>query len=399
MNDKRPILSVTEITRRLKQVVETAFSGVLIQGELSNVKFHTSGHLYFTLKDEGAQMSAVMWRSRVGGLQFTPEDGMKVVVSGRITVYEVRGNYQVDVSTMRPLGIGELQIAFEKLKKKLEAEGLFDATHKRPLPPYPQRIGIVTSSTGAALQDILKVLRRRFPSVEVVLRPAKVQGAGAAADIAAAIDDLNRFGSIDTMIVGRGGGSLEDLWPFNEEIVARAIYGSGIPIVSAVGHEVDFTIADFVADLRAPTPSAAASMVVPDRSALLEILRNNWYTMQNSMMAAVESHRRNIQHLLKSYSFNRPLDLVRQSGQHLDELVKSVHLSVGHSIELVRVRTGELNRRLRALDPELVLKRGFTIVYKDGSIVPSGSMLNPPDVIDVRFRDGKVRATVSEART
>ncbi len=263
MTTEKQVLSVSDITRQIKNSLELRFPRVWIQGEISNFKRHTSGHLYFTLKDEGAQISATMWRSRAGTLLFGPEDGMKVIARGGITVYPPRGSYQIDVDQLTPLGVGELQIAFERLKQKLVAEGLFDEGRKRPLPELPSRIGIITSETGAALHDIRTVLNRRFPAIEVLLIPVRVQGPGAAEEIASAVKDMNRYGKIDVMIVGRGGGSLEDLWAFNEEIVARAIYASEIPVVSAVGHEIDFTIADFVADLRAPTPSAAAEMVVP----------------------------------------------------------------------------------------------------------------------------------------
>src|SRR5450830_1303089 len=262
MAEEKNILSVTEITHRIKGVLEMGFSEVWVQGEISNCKNHSSGHLYFTLKDGSASLSAVMWRSRVAQLLFRPNDGMKVIVWGNITVYEPRGNYQIDCLQIQPVGIGELQLAFDRLKQKLSAEGLFDEAHKKPLPEYPEKIGIVTSPTGAAIQDMLNILARRFPALEVIVAPVKVQGIGAAEEIAEAIQDLNSLSDIDVIIVGRGGGSLEDLWAFNEEVVARAIYSSRIPIVSAVGHEIDFSISDFVADLRAPTPSAAAELVV-----------------------------------------------------------------------------------------------------------------------------------------
>ncbi|MBI4546997.1 MAG: exodeoxyribonuclease VII large subunit, partial [Ignavibacteriae bacterium] len=245
MNPEAKILTVSELTRRIKSVLETGFLDVSVQGEISNCKLHSSGHLYFTLKDESSQLQAVMWRGRVMNLFFTPQDGMKVIARGNITVYEVRGIYQIDVLQLQPLGTGELQLAFERLKQKLAAEGLFAPEHKKPLPGYPARIGIVTSPTGAAIQDILSIISRRNPAVEVILYPVRVQGSGAAEEIATAIRDFDRYGEIDVMIVGRGGGSLEDLWAFNEEIVARAIYDSKIPIISAVGHEIDFTIADF----------------------------------------------------------------------------------------------------------------------------------------------------------
>ena len=389
------LLTVTEITRRIKQRLESGFPSVSVQGEVSNFKRHTSGHLYFTLKDETAQISAVMWRSRAAILSFLPEDGMKIIVNGRLTVYEVRGNYQIEVGSMRPLGVGELQLAFEYLKRKLAAEGLFDSDHKKPLPEFPEHIGIVTSPTGAALQDMLNVLRRRFPAVDVILRSVRVQGSGAAEDVASAIDEFNAFAHVDLLIVARGGGSLEDLWAFNEEVVARAIYRSRIPVVSAVGHEIDFTIADFVADLRAPTPSAAAELVVRDRLALLDIVKENWYTLHDRTLEMLRYRKENILHLLKSYSFNKPIDLLRQFSQRVDELDRSLAGGIEHRFALVKATAESLRHRALALDPNLVLKRGYTIVYKDERIIGSSKALDSYDAIDIKFHDGTVRSTVS----
>jgi exodeoxyribonuclease VII large subunit len=398
MKTDQPILTVSEITRRVKQVLEGGFAGIVVQGELSNLKIHTSGHMYFTLKDESAQIAGVMWRSRVGSISFVPEDGMKVVVSGRITVYEPRGAYQIDASSMRPLGVGELQAAFEKLKQKLSAEGLFDASRKKPLPEFPQRIGIVTSETGAAFRDMIAVFRRRFPAVTLVLRPTRVQGVGAAQDIADAIAEFNRFGGTDLLIVGRGGGSLEDLWAFNEEVVARAIAASGIPIVSAVGHEIDFTIADFVADLRAPTPTAAAELAVRDRAALLEILSESVYTMRDNVASIVRDRRRRILHLLESYAFNRPIDLFRQRSQRFDEITRVLQSSTEHLFALTRSRTTALQQRIASLNPRQVLKRGYAMVVREGSIISSSGVLHPDDLIDVEFHDGSVRSRVVERK-
>ena len=388
-------LSVSEITRRIKQNLESGFSSVSIQGQLSNFKRHTSGHLYFTLKDEGAQISAVLWRSRAHTLSFEPDDGMKVMVTGRITVYEVRGNYQIEVGSMRPLGVGELQMAFEYLKRKLAAEGLFDIEHKRPLPEYPERIGIITSPTGAALHDMLNVLRRRFPGVEVVLRPARVQGAGSAEEVVRALDEFNEYGDVDVLILARGGGSLEDLWTFNEETVARAIYRSTVPVVSAVGHEIDFTIADFVADLRAPTPSAAAELVVRDRFALLDIVRGNSYTLNDTMLEMLRYRKENILHLLKSHSFNKPVDQLRQFSQRVDELERSMGGHIGHAMAIVKANAESLRHRIIALDPTLVLKRGYALVQKEGRIVGSSKLLESKDEIEIRFHDGIVPSKVS----
>ncbi|MCZ6775778.1 MAG: exodeoxyribonuclease VII large subunit [Ignavibacteria bacterium] len=395
MNVTQDVLTVTEVTRRIKQLLETSFPSATIAGEISNFKRHTSGHIYFTLKDENAQIAAVLWRSRAERLLMSPEDGMKVIVSGRITVYEVRGNYQIEVLSIRPFGVGEFQMAFEYLKRKLAAEGLFDPEHKKPLPEYPERIGIVTSPTGAALQDTLNILRRRMPSVELILIPVRVQGPGAAEEIANAIYEFTEYGRVDVLIVARGGGSLEDLWAFNEEIVARAIYASKIPVVSAIGHEIDFTIADFVADLRAPTPSAAAELVVRDGAVLLDNVRDSWHTIRESMLNMLNHHKGNIRHLLKSYSFNKPIDLLHQFSQRIDEVDRGMAASVAHRFAMIKMNARALHLRLAALDPQLTLKRGYTIVYKDHEIIDSSKLLHAEDVIDIKFQDGDVRSTVS----
>jgi len=387
-------LTITEVTRRIKLALESGFPALQVVGEVSNFKHHSSGHLYFTLKDEGAQLSAVMWRSRVPSLTFSPEDGMKVVATGRISVYEVRGSYQIDVSTLRPMGTGDLQMAFERLKEKLGAEGLFDLSRKKVLPRYPMRIGVITSPTGAVLHDIKHVLDRRFPAVQLVLAPARVQGAGAADDIAQAIRDLNRLGGLDILILARGGGSLEDLWPFNEEKVARAIAASHVPVVSAVGHEVDVTIADFVADLRAPTPTAAAEMVVRDRAAILELLRNSCYTMHESLSSRLRHRREHIRHLLKSHALNRPVDLLHRHSQHVDELNRSMSTAVTHRSALAETRARALIDRLAALDPQRVLRRGYAIVRREGTVVASCTDVRPRDRVDITFHDGAVSSIV-----
>ena len=394
MTPEQQVLTVSDITRQIKMSLEQRFTRVWVQGEISNFKRHTSGHLYFTLKDEGAQISAAVWRSRATTLLFEPEDGMKVIARGGITVYPPRGNYQIDVDQLTPLGIGELQIAFERLKKKLAAEGLFDEERKKALPTYPASIGIITSETGAALQDMRTVLGRRFPSVEVVFIPVRVQGAGAAEEIAQAIREMNRFGNVDVVIVGRGGGSLEDLWAFNEEIVARAIYDSKVPIVSAVGHETDFTIADFVADLRAPTPSAAAEMVVPDRLEVLEVIRNYEYTMRQSLLQRVAASRERIGSLVSSYAFNRPKDMLREYVQRIDELQRAMALSVSHAAQYRVNAVESLTKRLGALSPAGVLKRGYAIVRKQGVPVTRAVQLAHNDEASIEFQDGTIKTKV-----
>ncbi|HTY38697.1 MAG TPA: exodeoxyribonuclease VII large subunit [Bacteroidota bacterium] len=390
MPQENAVITVTEITRQIKMSLEQRFPKVWVQGEISNFKRHTSGHLYFTLKDEGAQLSAAMWRSRVAGLLVAPEDGMKVIVRGSITVYPPRGSYQIDVEQITPVGIGELQMAFEKLKKKLAAEGLFDEGRKRPLPPFPQRIGIVTSETGAALQDMRTVLSRRFPCVEVVLAPVRVQGAGAAEEIVEALREMNRVGGVDLIIVGRGGGSLEDLWAFNEEPVARAIAASAVPVVSAVGHEIDFTIADFVADLRAPTPSAAAELVVPDRRELLEVIGNNEYTMRQSLQQMIDGNRERIRGMLTSYAFNRPRDLIREFMQRVDEIAREIGVKLAHRYERGTMNVESLTKRLLSVSPSNILHRGYAIVRKGEHVVTNAKELKPRDEAVIVFHDGKV---------
>ncbi|HUI66298.1 MAG TPA: exodeoxyribonuclease VII large subunit [Bacteroidota bacterium] len=387
-------LTVTELTRRIKQVLELGFPQLSVQGEVSNLKHHSSGHVYFTLKDEGAQLSCVLWRSRAASMRFLPEDGLKIVAGGRLSVYEVRGSYQLDVQSIRPVGAGELQAAFERLKKKLAEEGLFKEARKRPLPRFPLRIGLITSPTGAVLHDMMNVFRRRFPSLEVILSAVRVQGAGASEEIARALDEFNEFGPPDVVILARGGGSLEDLWPFNEESVARAIARSRAPVVSAVGHETDFTIADFVADLRAPTPSAAAELVVPDRRELLENVSDSWYRMHQAVEDILRSQKERIRHLLESYAFNRPIDLLRQHSQRVDELNRAIHRVSAHVLSLTMARCEALARRLQALDPKLTLRRGYAIIRKEGRIVGSAKRLAPRDEIEVEFHDGTIESTI-----
>jgi len=391
--DKR-VLSVSELTRMIKQSLESGFSRVWLQGEISNCKRHSSGHWYFTLKDENSQISALMWKSRAEGLLFVPTDGMKVQARGAITVYPPRGNYQIDVFQLLPVGVGELQMAFERLKQKLLEEGLFDQSRKKELPRYPERVGVITSPTGAVLQDIRSVLRRRAPSLEVIVMPVRVQGPGAAEEIAGAIGAMNRFGGIDVLIVGRGGGSLEDLWPFNEEVVARAIAASAIPVISAVGHEIDFSIADFVADLRAPTPSVAAELVIQDRVDLVEIVGNIHYTMQQRVQDRIETLREQMKRLLLSYAFNRPRDLVLQWSQRMDELDKSLSLAATHLIESAHERHVSFEKRLESLSPRNVVQRGYAIVKKDRRIITTAGELSDGDLTDIQFKDDSVAARV-----
>lgn len=390
--------TVTELTREIKFLLESSIPEIWLQGEISNFTHHSSGHMYFSLKDENAQISCVMWRSRNQTLFFTPQDGMKVIVRGRITVYEKRGNYQLEIMQIQPAGVGELQLAFEQLKNRLREEGLFSPEYKKPLPPYPERIGIVTSPTGAAIRDMITILHRRFPSVEIILNPVRVQGEGAATEIAQAIDEFNQYGKVDVLIVGRGGGSLEDLWAFNEEVVARAVFRSEIPVISAVGHEVDFSICDFVADLRAPTPSAAAELVVRSREELLEILRKDLKKMTDSLSEGVEYRREKLQNMMSSYAFRQPLDLVMQHFQRLDEIQRSLNNSILHKTELCREMVNGLTKRLSLLEHRNVLKRGYSLCFRrsDGKLIKKALDLEVRDEIEIDFYEGKALGTVDE---
>ncbi len=322
--DADRILKVKDLNRVAKELLERSFPLVMVEGEISNFKRHMpSGHLYFTLKDDEAQVRVVMWRSDAVRLRFEISDGMKMIVKGKVSLYESRGDFQLYAISMVPAGQGVLQLAFEQLKKKLEAEGLFREEHKRPLPEFPRRIGVVTSIEGAAVRDIISVIRRRFPLVELVVIPVKVQGEGAAAEIARAIQQMNRLGNVDVLIVGRGGGSLEDLWAFNEEVVARAIYDSKIPVISAVGHQVDYTISDFVADVRAATPSAAAELVVPDRLELLAGLQSTIRSMSKSVIQNTERLTLELDRFANHYALQQPASNVEQKSQFVDELTRT----------------------------------------------------------------------------
>ncbi len=385
---EQKIYTVSELTLEIKHVLETSFPRLWVEGEISNFKRHTSGHLYFTLKDEHSQISCAMWRFRANNLLFQPEDGMKVLVEGDLQVYERGGNYQLIVYQMQPAGVGALQLAFEQLKKKLFAEGLFDEAHKKPLPPYPDRIGVVTSPTGAAIRDIISVATRRFPGVQIILYPVRVQGEGAAEEIARAIRDFNEYGEVDVIIVGRGGGSLEDLWAFNEEVVARAIYESKIPIVSAVGHEIDYSIADFVADRRAPTPSAAVELLIRDRQELAGVLEYYREKLRENLIRSIQRKKDRIEHLKQSYAFRRPEDIIFQKMQRLDEISRNMLTYLNHKIALYRQNIHYLHNQINALNPHAILKRGYSICYKDGEIVKDVAQVKPLDMVQVRLSRG-----------
>lgn len=396
--DEKTYYSVSELTREIRFLLESSFPEIWVQGEISNFSRHSSGHIYFSLKDDKAQISCVIWQSRNQNLFFTPQDGMKVLAQGRVTVFEKRGSYQLNVLQLQPAGVGELQLAFEQLKNRLREEGLFSPEFKKPIPRFPQRVGIVTSPTGAAIRDLISILHRRFPALEIILNPVRVQGEGAALDIARAIDEFNEYENVDVLIVGRGGGSLEDLWAFNEEVVARAVFRSKIPVVSAVGHEVDFTICDFVADLRAPTPSAAAELAVPSRDELGAQLRNYRDKLTAAMLNFINDYRERLQRIRASYGFRQPLDLVRQHSQRLDDIQRTLNRLLAHKLIYSREKVNGLGKRLALLDHTNVLKRGYSITLRpsDQKIIRRAGELAVNDEVEIKFYEGKVLGRVEE---
>lgn len=359
---ERTIYSVSDLTRHIKLDLERTFANLWVQGELSNVKHHSSGHLYFSLKDDRSQLPAVMFRSSTRHLRFRPTDGTSVLVWGHITVYEPHGKYQIRVERMEPRGKGALQLAFEQLKEKLAKEGLFDDERKKPLPLLPQRLGIVTSPSGAAIRDLCRVLHRRFPNLDVLLYPAQVQGNLAAADIAKGVQVLNRLGGFDVIIVARGGGSLEDLWPFNEESVARAIAASAVPVVSAVGHEVDFTIADFVADVRAPTPSAAAEMVVQRKEDVSERVATLSGRLDKALRFALQNLAGQLQRVADHRVFAAVQHAVEMRGQRIDEITMRARSVLERRLGAQSKRLDETTRRLEAQRMDQKVAKASTIL-------------------------------------
>jgi exodeoxyribonuclease VII large subunit len=436
----KTILTVSRLTTLLRGVLEENFEQVWVQGEVSNLSFPSSGHAYFTLKDSAAQLRCVMFKGAVKNLKFRPTDGMGLILRGRISVYDQRGEYQLICEYMEPAGIGALQTAFIQLKERLAKEGLFDEGHKQQLPTFPRRIGIITSPTGAAIHDVLNILKRRFASLEVLLYPVRVQGEGSAVEIARAIDDMNRQGLVDVLIVGRGGGSLEDLWAFNEEVVARAIYRSKLPVISAVGHETDWTICDFVADLRAPTPSAAAELVIASSVELrsqLEALDHRLCRAMEGRVTTLGMRIDNLRRLLHDPSTmlghlaQRADDLTERLARALENAVQrrreqfermqtglSLH-NPGRQAERIRQQLsadsiqsermiqdrihqlrqtfGNLTARLDVLSPLRTLSRGYAIATRhDGIVVTSTAQLSAGERLTIRLHHGTAISRVEE---
>ena len=391
------VLTVSQLSQRIREALDAGVGEVWVAGELSNFRVPASGHFYFSLKDRRSQIAAVMFRSANQVLPFRPEDGMQVVVKGSVGLYEVRGDVQLYVETMEPRGLGGLQLALEQLKKRLAAEGLFAEARKRPLPFMPRAVGIVTALTGAAIHDMLVILRARLPGLRIVVRPVRVQGTEAAADIVQAFADLGRLAEIDVVIVGRGGGSLEDLWAFNHEGVARAIAASPVPVVSAVGHEIDVTIADLVADRRAPTPTAAASMVVPHHAELGAWLRAKSSTLHASTLRQV---RRQRQHLVAQARHLRdPRQALRGLQLRIDDLGERAQRATTARVRLARERLRGGAERLQALSPLAVLQRGYSIARRadNGVVVRDARTLAGGDRLDLLFAHGSARVRVDDA--
>ncbi|MBI4609123.1 MAG: exodeoxyribonuclease VII large subunit [Candidatus Rokubacteria bacterium] len=444
MSDQRPVWTVSELTARIKELLEERFPACWVEGEISNLRVAASGHAYFTLKDESAQIKAVLFRNRSRRVRFEVEDGLHVLAFGSLEVYAARGEYQLVVELLEPKGLGALQLAFEQLKARLAAEGLFAPARKRQLPRFPRKIGIVTSPTGAAVRDILKILGRRFADLHLLIAPVRVQGEGAAGEIVQALADLNYVGDLEVIIVARGGGSLEDLWAFNEEAVARAIAASKVPVVSAVGHETDFTIADFVADVRAPTPSAAAELVVEEKAAVVAQLLDLRGRLIRSVRQRLDRHRAGVEGLARRRVLTDPARPLRDRQRRVDELVPRLvaglgacgrrvrqrfllvtttlrsqtpltrvadgarflrqldgrlRLGVRHSVESSRHRLGSAVGQLDSLSPLSVLRRGYSLTrLPSGEIVRSGRQVERGSPIEVLLREGTLDCLVQEVR-
>lgn len=383
-------LTVSELTKQIKLTLEENFSELSVIGEISNFKAHISGHWYFNLKDANAVISCTMWKGINNYVFFTPQDGMKIIVSGRITVYPPRGSYQIDVRSMKPAGVGELQAAFEMLKRKLADEGLFNEAHKKPITELPRKIGIVTAMDGAAFQDMISVAVRRFPLVELVIAPAQVQGSGAAESIVESLKLLNKQKDIDVIIVARGGGSIEDLWAFNEEIVAREIFNSKIPVITGIGHEVDFTIADFVSDLRAPTPSAAMEMATPDKDDFFVFINEFSYNSSQKLQELCTEKRRRVNQIINNYGFRYPSDLVGKKSQFTDNLIYKILIGIDKkllyykNVVLLKSKIIESNNVLKNL------KKGYVLVNQDSHFVKRAKNLDLKKTALLKFYDSEV---------
>ena len=410
-------LTVTDINNYIKNIVDGDFflSNVTLKGEISNLKFHTRGHLYFSLKDENSKINAVMFNYKNLGLNFIPKDGMNVIVKGKVSVFTTGGSYQITVSNMKEDGIGNLYILFEELKRRLEREGLFSPEHKKKLPRIPKKVGVITASTGAAVKDIISTINRRFPLTEIILFPTLVQGVGAKENIVKMINEANES-DVDVIILGRGGGSIEDLWAFNEEIVARAIYNSDKPIVSAVGHEIDFTISDFVSDMRAPTPTGAAELVVPSKVEIQSYLNDYKGRIISVINKKIKSYTDTFSKLKNTYILKNPISMYEIDEQKLDNMLEKIGSIMTYKLEREKSELNNLSKmispnmlnrldkekiklenietKLNLLNPENILKKGYSLTLVEGKIVKSINSVKKGSIIDTKFSDGIIKSEV-----
>lgn len=410
-------LTVTDINNYIKNIVDGDFflSNVTLKGEISNLKFHTRGHLYFSLKDENSKINAVMFNYKNLGLNFIPKDGMNVIVKGKVSVFTTGGSYQITVSNMKEDGIGNLYILFEELKRRLDREGLFSPEHKKKLPRIPKKVGVITASTGAAVKDIISTINRRFPLTEIILFPTLVQGVGAKENIVKMINEANES-DVDVIILGRGGGSIEDLWAFNEEIVARAIYNSTKPIVSAVGHEIDFTISDFVSDMRAPTPTGAAELVVPSKVEIQSYLNDYKGRIISVINKKIKSYTDTFSKLKNTYILKNPISMYEIDEQKLDNMLEKLGSIMTYKLEREKSELNNLSKmispnmlnrldkekiklenietKLNLLNPENILKKGYSLTLVEGKIVKSINSVKKGSIIDTKFSDGIIKSEV-----
>lgn len=410
-------LTVTDINNYIKNIVDGDFflSNVTLKGEISNLKFHTRGHLYFSLKDEYSKINAVMFNYKNLGLNFIPKDGMNVIVKGKVSVFTTGGSYQITVSNMKEDGIGNLYILFEELKRRLQREGLFSPEHKKKLPRIPKKVGVITASTGAAVKDIISTINRRFPLTEIILFPTLVQGVGAKENIVKMINKANES-DVDVIILGRGGGSIEDLWAFNEEIVARAIYNSNKPIVSAVGHEIDFTISDFVSDMRAPTPTGAAELVVPSKVEIQSYLNDYKGRIISVINKKIKSYTDTFSKLKNTYILKNPISMYEIDEQKLDNMLEKLGSIMTYKLEREKSKLNNLSKmispnmlnrldkekiklenietKLNLLNPENILKKGYSLTLVEGKIVKSINSVKKGSIIDTKFSDGIIKSEV-----
>ncbi len=391
-------ITVTELNLYIKDKFnnDEYLNNVLIKGEISNFKHHYTGHMYFTLKDEKSLIKCIMFKSYTSNLNFIPKDGMKVIILGTVSVFERDGVYQIYCKAMQEDGLGSLHVAYEELKAKLEKEGLFDSKYKKPIPKMPKCIGVLTSNTGAVIRDIINVSTRRNPNVHIKLLPVPVQGEGAAIKIAKAIKLMNEQKMADVIIVARGGGSLEDLWPFNEEVVARAIFESNLPVISAVGHETDFSISDFVADLRAPTPSAAAELAVPNISDIIIKLDNYNLRYKNALKKKIEIMKLRYEKCMMNRVFKNPLQGIQDRYVYIDKINKSMLLNINLKVQTSKTKMVEVIAKLDSLSPLKTLARGYSIIEKNGVVIKSVNGLNINDEVNIRLIDGNAKAKICE---